>query len=207
VPGGARAIGLRIRRASMPLLARTAIAALLAALLGGCALASSIGTTAPTGITQQLLVRSLERALGELDLARLRGAPVGLEVTVHAGNDAFVKDFVTTWMKVHGVRVVGDAPSMKLKMFVSVYGTDRDQTLIGVPAFQAPVVNLPIPEVAFFKWVRNRGQAELRLWAFDSKGDTVLDAPAPGVGRAKYDDFTVLLFIGFTRSDVDQRPD
>jgi hypothetical protein len=191
----------------MPALARNAIAALLAVVLGGCSLASSIGTTAPTGITQQLLIRSLERALSDLDLAGLRGAPVGLEVTVHAGNEAFVKDFVTTWMKARGVRVGGDRPSQRVKMFVSVYGTDRDQTLIGVPAFQAPVVNVPIPELAFFKWVRNRGQAELRLWAFDAKGDTVMDAPALGIGRAKYDDFTVLLFLGFTRSDVDRHPD
>lgn len=190
----------------MPVLARTAVAALLAALLGGCALASSIGTTTPTGIGQQLLIRSLERALSDLDLARLRNEAVALEISVHAGNEAFVKDFVATWMKAHGVRVGGETPARKLKMFVSVYGTDRDQTLIGVPAFQAPVVNVPIPELAFFKWVRNRGQAELRLWAFDAKGDTLVDAPAPGIGRAKYDDFTVLLFIGFTRSDVDQRP-
>jgi hypothetical protein len=113
------------------------------------------------------------------------------------GNEAFVKDFVTTWMKAHGVRVGGDAPSLKLKMFVSVYGTDRDQTLIGVPAFQAPVVNVPVPELAFFKWVRNRGQAELRLWAFDAKGDTVVDAPAwyrPREVRRLHR----VLFIGFT---------
>jgi len=77
--------------------------------------------------------------------------------------------------------------------------------LIGVPAFQAPVVNFPVPELAFFKWVRNRGQAELRLWAFDSKGNVIVDGPHPAVGRSKYDDFTVLLFFGFTLSDVDKR--
>jgi hypothetical protein len=191
----------------MPARTRTATAALLAALLAGCSLASSVGTTAPTGITQQLLIRSLERALADLDLASLQGGPVALEVAVHAGNEAFVKSFVTTWMQAHGVRIGGDAPGRKLKVFVSVFGTDRDQTLIGVPAFQAPLVNLPIPELAFFKWVRNRGQAELRMWAFDGKGDTVVDARAPSVGRAKYDDITLLLFIGFSLSDVDKRAD
>lgn len=189
----------------MPALARTAIAALVGLLLGGCALASQIGTTAPTGITQQLLVRSLERGLSSLDLARISGKPVALEVAVQAGNEGFVKDFVTTWLKAHGVRTVQDSPEQKLKLFVAVYGTDRDQTLIGIPAFQAPVVNVPVPELALFKWVRNRGVAELRMWAFDGKGDVIMDAPAPGVGRAKYDDFTVLLFVGFTVSDVNKR--
>jgi hypothetical protein len=184
---------------------RPAVAALLGMLLAGCSLASQIGTTAPAGITQQLLIRSLERALGDVDLARITTHPVALEVAVQAGNEGFVKDFVTTWLKVHGVRMASDSPELKLKMFVSVYGTDRDQTLIGVPAFQAPVVNFPVPELAFFKWVRNRGQAELRLWAFDSKGDVVVDAPHPGVGKSKYDDFTVLLFFGFSLSDVDKR--
>lgn len=185
---------------------RFAAAALLGFVLGGCSLASQIGTTNPTGIAQQLLVRSLERALGSLDLDRVRGRPVGLEVAVQSGNENFVKDFTATWLRAHGMRATSDSPEMKLKLFVSVYGTDRDQTLIGVPAFQAPLVGVPVPELAFFKWVRNRGQAELRLWAFDSKGDVVMDAPGPGIGRAKYDDFTVLLFIGFTLSDVDKRP-
>jgi hypothetical protein len=186
-------------------LARPAVAALFGVLVGGCSMASQISTGPPTGIAQQLLIRSLERALAGLDLTEVEGRPVGLEVAVQAGNEAFVKAFVATWLRAHGVHLAADSPEMKLKLFVSVYGTDRDQTLIGVPGFQAPVVNMPIPELAFFKWVRNRGQAELRLWAFDRKGDVVVAAPAPGVGRAKYDDFTVLLFFGFTVSDVDER--
>jgi len=192
-------------RSRTPPVIRAAVAALLGMWLAGCSLASSTGTTAPAGITQQLLIRSLERALSNMDLARIGGRPVALEVAVQSGNEGFVKDFVTTWLNAHGVRMAGDSPELKLKMFVSVYGTDHDQTLIGVPAFQAPVVNVPVPELAFFKWVRNRGQTELRLWALDSKGDVMVDAPHPGVGRSKYDDFTVLLFFGFSLSDVDTR--
>jgi hypothetical protein len=188
----------------MPSVARTAIAALLGLALAGCSMASSTAATAPAGVTQQLLIRSLERALAEIDRSKIGSRPVAIEVTVQAGNEGFVKDFVTTWLKAHGLRVVGDAPEMKLKMFVSVYGTDHDQTLIGIPAFQAPVVNMPVPELALFKWIRNRGQTELRLWAFDPKSDTIVEAPGRGVGRSKYDDFTVLLFFGFSLSDIDK---
>jgi hypothetical protein len=68
--------------------ARTAVAALLGMLLAGCSLASQIGATAPAGITQQLLIRSLERALADVDLTRIGSRPVALEVTVQAGNEA-----------------------------------------------------------------------------------------------------------------------
>jgi hypothetical protein len=188
----------------MASVARAAAAALLGIVLTGCSMASSTAATAPAGVTQQLLIRSLERALAQIDRSKIGAHPVALEVTVQSGNEGFVKDFVTTWLKAHGVHVAGDSPEMKLKMFVAVYGTDHDQTLIGLPAFQAPVVNVPVPELALFKWVRNRGQTELRLWAFDVKSDTIVDAPSPGVGRSKYDDFTVLLFFGFSLSDVNK---
>lgn len=189
----------------MTSLARPAIAALLGFALAGCSMASSTAATAPSGVAQQLLIRSLERALAKIDRDKIGSRPVALEVTVHSGNEGFVKDFVTTWLKAHGLHVTGDSPEMKLKVFVSVFGTDHDQTLIGLPAFQAPLVNMPVPELALFKWIRNRGQSELRLWAFDAKGDTIVDAPSPGVGRSKYDDFTVLLFFGFSLSDVNER--
>ena len=191
----------------MPAFARAAVAALLGLLVTGCSLANQIGTTAPTGITQQLLVRSLERALSDLDVARASGKPVAVEVTVQAGNEGFVKDYVTTWLKAHGVHVAPDAAEEKLKLFVQVYGTDKDQTLIGVPAFMAPIVNVPVPEIALFKWVRNRGVAELRMWALDKKGEVLMDAPAPGVGRAKYDDYTILIFFGFTYGDINKHPE
>ena len=51
----------------MAFVVRTAVAALLGLLLAGCSMASGIGATAPAGITQQLLIRSLERALADVD--------------------------------------------------------------------------------------------------------------------------------------------
>ena len=64
---------------------------------------------------------------------------------------------------------------------------------------------LSLPGIALFKWQRNRGQVELRVYEFEGKTDTPLDPQAPGVGRAKYDNFTVLILFGFTLRDVEQR--
>ena len=47
---------------------------------------------------------------------------------------------MTTRLRAHGVRVVEPLPD--LKAFASVLGTDTDQDLFGIPAFQARVVNV-----------------------------------------------------------------
>ena len=171
--------------------------------LGACSLSPVPPPTLPSGVTQQLLIRSLERALSQLDIARLKSQTVTVEVFHHAGPEALIKEFVVTWLRAQGVRTVSDSPDLKVKAFASVLGTDNDQTLFGIPAFQAPVVNVPVPEIAIFKWQRNRGVAELRLYEFDGKTDVIVHAPPIATGRAKLDKYTVLLFIGFTWSDVD----
>jgi hypothetical protein len=171
--------------------------------LTGCALSPVPPATQPSGVTQQLLMRSLERALAKLDIERLKTQTVTVEVFHHAGPDALVKEFIVSWLKAHGARVVPAAPDLKVKAFAGVLGTDNDQALFGIPAFQAPVVNIPVPEIAIFKWQRSHGVAELRLYEFDGQTEEIVNATPISTGRAKFDKFTVLLFIGFTQTDVD----
>jgi hypothetical protein len=180
-------------------------AALAAGLLSsGCSLSPVPTPTQPSGVTQQLLMRSLERALAQLDIERLQRQTITIEVFHHAGPEVLIKEFVTTWLRAHGVRVVEALPDLKVKAFASVLGTDTDQDLFGIPAFQAPVVNVPVPEIAFFKWQRSRGVAEVRLFEFDGKTDVLVDAPPVATGRAKLDKYTVLIFFGYTETDVDK---
>ena len=121
-------------RARLPALA----AAVLCVLLGGCSITSGLLPTQPTGVTQQLVIRSLERGLAGLDLRRFAGRSVDVSVFPQAGNEAFVKEFVASWLKAHGVRTVWTDPELRLKVFATVLGTDRGETFIGVPSFQAP---------------------------------------------------------------------
>jgi hypothetical protein len=174
-------------------------------LLGGCSLTSGLLPTQPPGVTQQLVIRSLERALAGLYLHRFEGRGVEVKVFAQAGNEAFVKEFAMSWLKAHGVRTVSKDPDLQLKVFATVLGTDRGETLIGLPSFQAPIVNVPFPEIALFKWARHRGQTELQVFAFDGKTEEFVDRLPPGIGHAKSDDFTVLVFIGFSSSDLDKR--
>lgn len=51
---------------------------------------------------------------------------------------------------------------------------------------------------------RSRGVAEVRLFEFDGKTDALVDAPPVATGRAKLDKYTMLIFFGYTETDVDQ---
>jgi len=176
----------------------------LSFLIGGCSFSAQLAATQPSGITQQLLARSLDRALARLEVKRFAGQQVAAEVyTQSGGNQAFIREYILAWLGERGVRVAPDGATLALKVFAPVYGTDHAESLIGIPAFQAPVVAIPVPEIALFKWVRNRGLAEVQIYAFEGKTGVFVDKTPAGTGRAKFDDFTVLLIINFTVTDID----
>ena len=174
-------------------------------LTGGCAMAAQLKAVEPTALTQQLVMRSLERAVAQLDLDRVRGRRVALEVFAQAGNPALTRALVASWLVEHGVHVTTDAPDLTMHVLISALGSDLGETLIGIPAFQAPLVGMPVPEIALFKWVRNRGLSEMRLYTFDAKTGAFVDKGRAVEGRSKRDDFTVLLIVRFTVTDVDER--
>ena len=199
---GQEAFGARRRRSG----AAGSVTALVALsyLIGGCSFSAQLAATQPSGITQQLLARSLDRALARLEVKRFAGQQVAAEVyTQSGGNQAFIREYIIAWLGERGVRVAPDGATLALKVFAPVYGTDHAESLIGFPAFQAPVVAVPVPEIALFKWVRNRGLAEVQIYAFEGKTGVFVDKTAVGTGRAKFDDFTVLLIINFTVTDID----
>jgi hypothetical protein len=178
---------------------------ILACLLGGCAFSSQLTPTQPAGVTQQLLMRSLERGLAGLDINRFVDRNVEVDIYLQSGNEAFFKAFVAAWLEAHRVHLTTTKPELKLRVFVSVLGTDKNEKFVGIPAFQAPVLNIPTPEIAFFKRARNRGQAEVSIYAFDGSTDKFLERTPTGVGLAKQDDYTILVLITFTVSDADKR--
>jgi hypothetical protein len=171
----------------------------------GCVSSSQLVPPQPSAITQLLVIRALERALVQLDTTRLAGRSVAVDVFTQIGNQpwsqAFVKEFVVARLQARGVQV-SDSAELSLKIFASALGTDRGETFVGIPSIQIPLFGVPTPEIAVFKWVRNRGLAELFVYAFDGKTNAFVDSLAPGVGRSKQDDFTVLIVINFTLSDV-----
>jgi hypothetical protein len=176
------------------------------ALGAGCTM-RQVTMTERSATEQELLVRALERALARLDTTRLQGRRVALELYAWTKDQAFAREFVAAQLAARGANMVGAGAEadLHLEVFASILGLDRGETLLGLPALQVPVVSVPIPEIALFKWVRNRGRAEVQVYLYDPRSGEFRTRLFDGVGRSKYDEFTVLVFVSFTVSDLDKR--
>jgi hypothetical protein len=174
-----------------------------ALLLAGCATQSTdIYPSSPSATSQLLVFRALERAVAELDLARLKDRRVALEIISQLYDHRFAASYLETWFRTRGIKVGGDEPDLRLQIYLLTLGTDRGQTFLGIPAFQLPVLSIPVPEIALFKWVRSRGRADVRIYAFNPKTADFVEAIPETTGRSKFDDYTVLVVVGFSVTDV-----
>ena len=186
---------------------RLAALVVAAIALAGCGV-TKITLTERSAVEQLLLVRSIDRAVARLDTTPLLGRHVSLELYALTRDQWFAREYVMARLQERGVSFVADSAKadMQLKVFASALGVDRGETFLGIPAFTAPVLTVTIPEIALFKWVRNRGHTEVQTFIYDPRTDQFLTRVPDSVGRAKYDDFTVLLFFGFTMTDLDKHP-
>ena len=183
-----------------------AVALLLALLTGACSVSPT--HTGRSAIEQELIVRSIERAIASLDTSKLLGRKVALEIFGLNDDREFARQMLLARLRVRGVEVVetASAADYRVRAFATVLGVNQGETLVGVPALQVPVVSIPVPELALFKMQRSRGHTELQMFVFDRASENFVERIPDGVGHARYDRYTVLLVFGFIRSDLGERP-
>jgi hypothetical protein len=178
--------------------------ALAGALVSACTVSRQVTLSPRSSIEQRLLVRSLERALAQLDTQPFHGKEVFLELYGFTGDRDFAKALISASLRERGIRLVNqvDQADHNLKVFANGLGVDRAESLLGIPSLAVPLVGVPLPEIPFFKSVQHSGVAEVRFFAFDGPSGRFLEKSPVAVGKASYDNYTVLIFINFTLSDL-----
>jgi hypothetical protein len=176
-------------------------------LLAGCAVSSQITNTPRSSIEQQLLVRSFERALATLDTHGFNGKTVTVDFYGLTGDKDFMKEFFTAWLQGQHVQIATDPKQaqLKLKVFAPVLAVDQGQSFVGAPAFTVPILGISIPEIALFKNLRHSGHAEVQIYTIDGGTGKFVDKRPPAIGAAQYDDYTIMIVIHFTRSDIHEQ--
>ena len=176
-------------------------------LLAGCAVSTKATNTPRSTVEQRLLVRSLERALATLDTQRFKGKAITIEFYGLTPDKDFAKEFFTAWLQEQHVRMATDPKEaqLRLKVFASVLGVDQGQSFIGSPSFTVPLVGVVVPEIPLFKDVRHTGFTEVDIYTLDARSGEFVDKSPRMIGEARYDDYTILILIKFTSTDVPEQ--
>ena len=175
-------------------------------LVGGCAVSPQITNTPRSSIEQELLVSSLERGFETLETQHLAGATVTVDFYGLTPDKDFAKEFLIAWLQAHRVHIVTDPKEaqLRVKVFAPVLGVDQAQSFIGTPSFTVPFLGVTIPEIPLFRDVRHVGHAALESYTLEEDGGKFLDRSPTAMGQSTYDDYTVLIIIHFTRSDMEK---
>jgi hypothetical protein len=91
-----------------------------------------------------------------------------VEVFTQAGPENFARAFIQARRRERGLDIAPDRSQLRLQIFVGMLGTHQGENFLGIPSFAVPLIGLPTPEIALFKWLRNRGMVEVQIYAFDA---------------------------------------
>ena len=176
-------------------------------LLTGCAISTQISNTQRSSVEQRLLVRSFERALATLDTQEFKGKTVVIDFYGLTADKYFMKELFTAWLQGQQVQIATDPKQaqLHLKVFAPVLAVDQGQSFVGAPAFTVPVLGFAIPEISLFKDVKHSGYAEVKIYTIDGETGKFVDQSPPAIGEAQYDDYTIMILVHFTRSDMEKR--
>ncbi len=174
--------------------------------LSGCAVTAQITNTPRSTVEQQLLARALERAMANLDVSAFAGKTVFVEFAGLTPDKDFAREYFIAWLESRQARVTANPAQaeLRLKVIASVIGVDQGQNFIGSPAFTVPLIGFTVPEIAVFKDVKHNGYAELKIFAIDAASGNFVSESAPAVGKSNHDDFTLLIVVHFTRTDLEK---
>jgi hypothetical protein len=175
--------------------------------LAGCAVSNQITNTQRSSIEQELLVRAFERAMVGLDTQRLKDKSVAVDFYGLTPDKDFAKEYFTAWLQSQRVRIASDPKQaqLRLKVFASVLAVDQGQSFVGTPAFTVPLIGFVMPEVPIFKDIEHSGHAEIKISMADNQTGDFIDESAPVVGKSQHDDYTILIVVHFTRSDLEKQ--
>jgi len=179
----------------------------LSFLLVGCAASPQITNTQRSSTEQELLVRALERAMAGLDVQKIKDKTVAVDFYGLTPDKDFAKEYFTAWLQAQRVRVAVDPKQaqLRLKVFASVLAVDQGQSFLGTPAFTVPLIGFVMPEIPLFKDIEHSGHAEIKISMTDGQTGDFVDETPPAVGKAEHNDYTLLIVIHFTRSDLEKQ--
>lgn len=202
--------------------------ALIVLLLSGCAVSQDLSRTPRTAIEQLLLSQALERSLKELTVPLGAGESVVVDATgfqtdrVHmhkidenlgvidtlSWDLSFVRDVVASRLGELGYRVRkhDEEAAYLVRIVVQALGTNQGQTFFGMPPVQSVILPFALPELSLYKRQDQMAYVRLYLDIFETASGRFIRSTPWYIGRSFYNQYTLLFFFTFSRTDLIEPP-
>jgi hypothetical protein len=178
-------------------------------LISGCVGLRDPGKPLRTAITQLLLSQALERALDGISLPVPGDAAVLVEAVGitrdYTPDQEYARQVVALHLARQGFRLAKNeaAATYRITIVLQTFGTEQGVRFLGIPPLQSIFLPFPIPEIALYKSVNEKGLARLSVNVIESATGTLISS-GPWYGSATYyNQYTVLFAINFHLTDLE----
>lgn len=200
----------------------------LMAVLAGCSLEQELSRTPRTAVEQVLLTQAVNQALTNLtvqlpagvnieldaiglesDRSRLRMTNSDLGSLNSPNRDIlYIRDTVAAELGRRGylVRARDMESPYLVRVMAESFGTMQGITFFGMPPVQSLLIPFALPELTLYKQQNQSGYARLHLDIYDNRTGEFLGSSATLVGRTFYNQYTMLFFLTWNRTDIDAPP-
>ena len=210
------------------MLHRALCAVLFMMLVGGCSLEQELSRTPRTAVEQVLLTQAVTHALTNLTLRLPAGVNVELDATGLESDRSrlrmtnsdlgtlnspnrdilYIRDTVAAELGRRGylVRARDMETPYLVRVMAESFGTMQGVTFFGMPPVQSVLIPFALPELTLYKQENQSGYARLHLDIYDNRTGEFLGSSATLVGRTFYNQYTLLFFLTWNRTDIDAPP-
>lgn len=198
------------------------------ALLMGCSLEQELSRTPRTAVEQVLLTQAVNQALTNLTVQLPAGVNIELDATGLESDRSrlrmtnsdlgtlnspnrdilYIRDTVAAELGRRGylVRARDMESPYLVRVMAESFGTMQGITFFGMPPVQSVLIPFALPELTLYKQQNQSGYARLHLDIYDNRTGEFLGSSATLVGRTFYNQYTVLFFLTWNRTDIDAPP-
>ncbi|WP_254776056.1 hypothetical protein [Nitrosomonas sp. Nm34] len=187
------------------------LGAALAYLLTACSTTQTMTNSLRTPTEQLLISEAVMRSLSKRPESALpipRGASVKLDISGISLDKDFILGVVAGWLGQQGYRVQRSAENAiyRINIVINSLGTELGNTFVGVPAIQASLIPISLPELAIYKAEYQTGYANFYFDIFELPSNRFVASSSPFIADTFFNAYTALFVFTHKSTDLVSPP-
>lgn len=179
---------------------------------GGCALTQDVSSTPRSAIEQLLLTQSVEHALADLSVPIPEGATFTIKTTGLLERTQwdleYIRDAVSARLGTLGytLKNTEDNAAYLVKVQVESMGTNQGRIFIGMPPVQSVLIPFSLPQLTLYQKLDQLAHVRLHLDLYHISSGRFLGSTTKLASSTYFNQYVVLFFISFRRTDLIDPP-